>query len=246
VEADVLKDTLFKTLKVKKGSFVFDGKTAAVFDDMLARSVPFYFEIQRMIAELAVSFARNKSDIYDIGCSTGVTLLNLASRLPEQTRLIGIDLSREMLKKAEAKLKRKNVLGRCVLRNVDLTRDLEIKNASVAIMNLTLQFVNPSRRHLVVKKIYNGLNRGGCLILVEKIKSNEPEFERRFVEFYYDFKMRNHYSRLEISKKREALENVLIPYTHDANIMLLKKSGFKKVDSFFKWYNFCGMIAVKE
>ena len=242
----MLKDTLFKTLKVEKGSFAFDEKTAAVFDDMLARSVPFYSEIQRMIAELAVSFARNNSDIYDIGCSTGVTLLNLAGRVPKQTRLIGIDFSREMLKKAKAKLKKNGVLERCLLRNVDLNRDLEIKNASVAIMNLTLQFVSPSKRPLVVKKIYNGLNRGGCLILVEKIKSNVPELERRFVEFYYDLKMRNHYSRLEISKKREALENVLIPYTHDANIKLLKKSGFKLIDGFFRWYNFSGIIAVKK
>jgi tRNA (cmo5U34)-methyltransferase len=245
-EADVPKDTLFKTTKKIKGAFVFDERTARVFDDMLSRSVPFYVEIQRMIAELALSFVCNKSDIYDIGCSTGITLLNLAKRAPKQTRLIGIDLSGEMLKKAKARLRKKGVLKRCVLKNADLNQDLEIKNASVAIMNLTLQFVKPAKRYFVLKKIYNGLNKGGCLILVEKIKSNETKFEDRFVEFYYDLKMRNHYSKLEIYKKREALENVLIPYTYDANLQLLKKSGFKLMDSFFRWYNFCGMIAVKE
>jgi len=241
------KDTLFKTTEKVKGSFTFGEKTAHVFDDMLARSVPFYSEIQRMIVELALSFICNKSNVYDIGCSTGTTLLNLRKHIHKKgIKIIGIDFSEAMLEKAREKLRKNGILNRCVLINSDLNRDLEIKNASVVIMNLTLQFVKPAKRYSVVSKIHNGLRKGGCLIFVEKILSNDTKLDHKFVEFYYDFKMRNNYSKLEISKKREALENALISYTFDANMKLLKKSGFRLIDCFFKWYNFCGIIAIKK
>ncbi|MBI5873711.1 MAG: carboxy-S-adenosyl-L-methionine synthase CmoA [Candidatus Omnitrophica bacterium] len=241
------KDTLFKAVKTKKGSFVFDEKTANVFDDMLIRSVPFYSEIQRMIVELTKSFVRNNSNVYDIGCSTGTTLMNLAKNIDKKgIKLIGVDLSNAMLRKARRKLERSGVSDRCVLINADVSQDFEVKDASVVIMNLTLQFIGPEKRYLAVSRIFSGLRRGGCFILVEKILSNDAKFDEEFIEFYHAFKMRNNYIRLEISRKREALENVLIPYKYDENIRLLEKSGFESVDSFFKWYNFCGMIAIKE
>lgn len=241
------KDVLFKTMKKAKGSFTFDEKTANVFDDMLSRSVPFYSEIQRMITELTKSFIRRKSNVYDIGCSTGTTLINLAKTIDKkEIKLIGVDFSEAMLRKARGKLKKNNVLNRCVLINADLNLDFEIKNASVVIMNLTLQFIKPAKRYSVVSKIFNGLRRGGCLIFVEKILSNDVTFNRKFVKFYDDFKKRNNYSNPEILKKKAALENVLIPYGYDENVRLLKKIGFKPVDSFFRWYNFCGIIAVKK
>jgi len=246
-EDNVAKDTLFKTMRKTKGSFTFDKKTASVFDDMLSRSVPFYSEIQRMIVELTKSFICNNSNVYDIGCSTGTTLLNLAKSIDKKgIRLIGIDSSEPMLERARKKLKKNDVLNRCILIGADLNQDFEVRNASVVIMNLTLQFINPMKRDSVVSKIFHGLKKGGCLIFVEKILSNDTKFNRKFVEFYHDFKMRNNYSKLEISRKREALENVLVPYRYDENIKLLKKNGFKSVDSFFRWYNFCGIVAVKK
>jgi len=241
------KDTLFKTMKNPNGEFVFDEKTTSVFDDMLTRCVPFYSEIQRMIVEIAKYFICNKSNVYDIGCSTGTTLINLAKNInKKEIQLIGIDSSGAMLERAGKNLKKNGVLNQCILINADLNQDFELKNASVVIMSLTLQFINPRKRDLVVSKIFNGLRRNGCLIFVEKILSNDTEINRKFVEFYHDFKMRNNYSKLEISRKREALENVLIPYKYDENVRLLKKSGFKSVEGFFRWYNFCGILAVKK
>jgi tRNA (cmo5U34)-methyltransferase len=127
----------------------------------------------------------------------------------------------------------------------DLNRGVGIRNASVVILNLTLQFVRPLYRTALVKSIYDGLNESGCLILVEKILGNDSFFNRTFIKFYYDMKRRNGYSETEIAKKREALENVLIPYRVDENIELLYAGGFSHVDMFFKWYNFCGFLAVK-
>ena len=112
-------------------------------------------------------------------------------------------------------------------------------------MLLTLQFVRPLYRERVMQRIYNGLNEQGCLILVEKLTSGDTLFNRLFISNYYDFKRRNGYSETEITQKREALENVLIPYRLEENVELLKSSGFRSIECFFRWYNWCGIVAVK-
>jgi len=110
---------------------------------------------------------------------------------------------------------------------------------------LTLQFVRPLYRDALLASIYQGMNENGCLILVEKVLGESSTLNRLYIKYYYDFKRQNGYSDLEISQKREALENVLIPYKLLENRELLLRTGFRSVDVFFKWYNFCGIIAVK-
>ncbi len=110
---------------------------------------------------------------------------------------------------------------------------------------LTLQFVRPLHRDRLIAEIFKGLNDNGCLILVEKVLGENSLFNRLFIKYYYDLKRRNGYSETEITQKREALENVLIPYQLQENRELLLRSGFRYVDVFFKWYNFCGIVAVK-
>jgi len=119
------------------------------------------------------------------------------------------------------------------------------QNASVVILTLTLQFVRPLHRERILRTIADGLNPQGCLILVEKLTENDTTFNRLFIKYYYDYKRRKGYSELEITQKREALENVLVPYKLLENRELLLRTGFRYVDTFFKWYNFCGMVAVK-
>jgi len=240
-------DKLFKTNKNMSGQFQFDKKTANVFDDMLHRSVPFYAETQKMIVELAKTFVQNKSNVYDLGCSTGNTLSGLAKSIKSKNiKFIGMDYSDAMLKKARAGLKKNKLLKRCSLVKSDLNKSFEIKNASVIIMNLTLQFVRPVYRDTVISKIHKGLKKDGCFILIEKILSPSPVLNKAFIKLYYDYKKRMGYSKLEISKKREALENVLVPYRYNENIELLKRNGFKTIDEFFRWYNFSGIIAIKD
>lgn len=242
----MIKDVIFKTQKIAKGSFAFDDKIANVFDNTLLRSIPFYSEIQRMIVEISKSFYRNKSNIYDIGCSTGTTLVNLAKNIKgENARFIGIDFSDAMLKKARRKIRRYDEAKRCIVINTDVSRNLKIENASVVIMNLTLQFIKPENRKSVVTNIFNGLRKRGCFILIEKIVLSDIDLNKRFTGFYYDFKKRNNYSNTEIVRKSVALENVLIPYRYSENIKLLNDCGFKLKVSFFRWYNFCGIIAIK-
>jgi tRNA (cmo5U34)-methyltransferase len=127
----------------------------------------------------------------------------------------------------------------------DLNDALSVEDASVVVLNITLQFVRPLFRDRLVRSIFDGLNENGCLIIVEKVLGNDSLFNRLFIKLYYDMKRRNDYSDTEIAQKREALENVLIPYRIDENFELLKRAGFGSVDTFYKWYNFAGLIAVK-
>ncbi|MBE7446959.1 MAG: carboxy-S-adenosyl-L-methionine synthase CmoA [Planctomycetia bacterium] len=239
------KDEIFKGNMTTIADFTFGEKVASVFDDMLDRSVPFYQEIQRMIVEMAADFAVEGTNIYDLGCSTGTTLLNLSQNITSKVKFIGIDYSQNMLARCKQKLDAYHFSREHELICTDLNQGVNIENASVVVMLLTLQFIRPLKRDTLIGSILRGLNENGCLILVEKVLGEDSVFNRLFIKYYYDFKKRNGYSELEIAQKREALENVLIPYKLLENRELLIKEGFRYCDVFFKWYNFCGMVAVK-
>jgi tRNA (cmo5U34)-methyltransferase len=242
----VPKDEVFKEEINKVSDFKFGAKVASVFDDMVNRSVPYYGEIQRMTAELAADHVKTGTDVYDLGCSTGTTMIGMNSLIPENIRFIGIDDSVEMLEKCDSKLKEAGFKRPYDLRVADLNQGVQISNASVVVLCLTLQFVRPIAREKLLRGIIDGLVPGGVLIVSEKILAEESNFNRDFIKYYYNYKRRNHYSELEISQKREALENVLIPYKLNENIIMLREAGFAHCEVFFKWYNFSGIIAVKK
>lgn len=225
--------------------FNFGKDTASVFDDMLNRSVPLYHELQRMIGEIAKEFAQDKTNVYDLGCSTGITMCTLLKNIDKKVKFVGIDYSMHMLDKCREKLAINNSSNCPLLICADLNQEINITNASVVVLNLTLQFLNPLYRDKLIKSVYEGLVGGGCLIFVEKVLGNGRLFNEMFIKFYYDMKKRRGYSKLEIAKKREALDNILIPFSLDKNKQLLVRNGFVSSDIFFKWYNFCGLIAVK-
>lgn len=242
------KDRIFAEKTQAVSDFNFGEKTAEVFEDMLDRSIPLYRELQRMLGEIAVEFAVSGTNVYDLGCSNGITLDTLDDAIRgagKSVQLVGIDYSQAMLDKAAQRFASRgaDAQPKFVLR--DLNEGCSIENASVVLLNLTLQFVRPLFRDRLVRSICEGLNENGCLILVEKVLGNDSLFNRTFIKFYYDMKRRNHYSDMEIAQKREALENVLIPYRIDENFELLKRNGFGSVDVFYKWYNFAGLIGVK-
>ncbi|MES1214251.1 MAG: carboxy-S-adenosyl-L-methionine synthase CmoA [Bacteroidota bacterium] len=240
------KDEVFKDEIEKASDFKFSANVANVFDDMVNRSVPYYGEIQRMMAELTADHAKEGADVYDLGCSTGTTMIGMNTMVKQDIRFVGIDDSKEMLDKCKSKLLEIGFSRNYELRCADLNEGIKINNASVVVLCLTLQFVRPIYRERLLKDIYAGINPGGALILVEKILAEESNFNRDFIKYYYNYKRRNHYSEMEISQKREALENVLIPYKLSENISLLRDTGFTHCEVFFKWYNFAGLIATKK
>jgi len=245
VKPPVGSDKIFADPVPRPSDFVFDARTANVFDDMVDRSVPFYAEIQRMIGELAADFAVPGSALYDLGCSTGTTLDLLHPLVGSDVRFVGIDNSPQMLDKAQQKLAPWSSQRSLELRQADLHNLEGIADASVAILMLTLQFVRPLHRERLMRSICEGTRDQGCLILVEKLTHGDTLFNRLFIGYYHEMKRRHGYSEMEIAQKREALENVLIPYRLEENRDLLLSVGYTKVETFFRWYNFCGVIAVK-
>lgn len=241
-----LRDEVFNSEIQKPSDFRFEAKVVRVFDDMVNRSVPFYEEIQRMTAELAASHAQPGTLVYDLGCSTGNTLINMDACVEESIGFVGIDDSPEMLARCREKLELTGAKRPYDLQLADLSTPIALKNASVVVLCLTLQFVRPLYREKLLRRIAENLVPGGVLILVEKILAEEASFNRDFIDYYYDMKRRHQYSEMEIAQKREALENVLIPYKLSENLLLLKEAGFGHSEIFFKWYNFAGIIAQKK
>ncbi|MEQ8667399.1 MAG: carboxy-S-adenosyl-L-methionine synthase CmoA [Rhodospirillales bacterium] len=244
--SDSTREDKFFADDMKVEDFVFDKKVATVFDDMVSRSVPLYADSQRMELQLATEFVQPGSNVYDIGCSTGTLLSAFSELMGEQdANLIGIDNSAPMLDEARKKIEERGQQDRISFVQADAEKDMGMENASVVFMNYTLQFVRPLYRESVVKQIYNSLNDHGCFLFIEKVLGNDSLFNRLYIELYYEYKRTVGYSDKEIRQKREALENVLIPYRLDENIELLERCGFGSIDVFYKWYNWAGFIAVK-
>jgi len=246
------KDRVFRKKAKNEQDFSFNKTVTSVFDDMLKRSVPFYEESQRLITELAAHFVQSDSCIYDLGCSNGNTCFSIVKQITDPSvKIIGIDNSEEMINAAKMRYKEWNNKDdknkpKLLFRAEDITNKLDITNASVVILCLTLQFIRPHNRLSIVNHIYKNLSKGGALILYEKNVIDSPKLNRLFIKLYYDFKERNGYTKTEVHEKRVALENVLIPYTKEENRVLLEEAGFKNIETFFQWYNFSGVIAIKD
>ena len=175
------KDEVFKEAKSGAEDFKFGPKVAQVFDDMVSRSVPFYGEIQRMTSEIAADFATPNSIIYDLGCATGTTLIGLNSTIDESIKFVGIDESKEMLKKCQENLEIAGFTRPFDLRAENLNHHIDLENASVVVLCLTLQFIRPLYRERLIQDIYDQMNDSGCLILVEKVLGEDSLFNRLFI-----------------------------------------------------------------
>ena len=243
------QDRVFLQTTARSSDLKFDAEVAEVFDDMLVRSVPFYLEQQQMISEIGKKFWIQDTNIYDLGCSTATTLINFCREIDESAGLIGYDNSIPMLERAKLKVKEAGFEKRLELRFGDLNDEpwkLSLEDASVVTMCWTMQFVRPLRRDNLIRWIYSSLVENGALLVTDKILTNSTHMNRFFIDFYYDFKRRKNYSEEEILRKREALENVLIPYRIDENLEMFRRNGFGIVETFFQWYNFVGFLCVKK
>jgi tRNA (cmo5U34)-methyltransferase len=237
-----MRDELF-TEELKK-QFEFDERVAGVFDDMLSRSIPYYALALELSADFALAnLPKEGGWVYDLGCSTGSLLLEIERRAgAKNPRLIGIDNSEAMLSRARAK-----ALGygsRVEFVQGDIL-DFEYQKSEVILCHYTLQFIRPIHRAYLVQKLYDSLKPQGILIFSEKVVSEDRVLDYQMIERYYAYKREQGYSEVEIVKKREALENVLIPYTAKENEKMLLEAGFAHVETLFRWVNFATFIAKK-
>ncbi|NOX16550.1 MAG: carboxy-S-adenosyl-L-methionine synthase CmoA [Epsilonproteobacteria bacterium] len=222
--------------------FEFDARVASVFDDMLDRSIPFYSEVITLICDIANSYTKDEGVVVDLGCSTANTLLALRSKVDKKLTLLGFDNSSAMLCQAQKKI---DAYGADIkLENADIL-ELNIPKSDVIIANYMLQFVRPMQRVQLIKKIYNSLKEGGIFILSEKIIFEDKKLNKNMIDIYYNFKKSQGYSEFEISQKREALENVLVPYSEDENKKMVLSAKFKSIETIFKWGNFVTFLAKK-
>lgn len=242
-------DRLYSSGEVTE-DFSFNDKVAEVFDDMLDRSVPYYSTVIKTTATMIRRLAKPESVIYDLGCSTGSTLLELSRLLPDmKLRFIGLDNAPAMLDKARRKAEMFGKSTVIEFHQQDITAP-ELTSAfagtDIILCNYTMQFIRPMLRQDFINRLADALPAGGLLFLSEKIISKHSRLNRTFIDLYHDFKRDQGYSELEISAKREALENILIPFTPEENIKLLKESGFQEVEMFFRWINFASFVALKK
>ena len=235
-----MNDKVF-TKPIEK-QFEFNEEVAVVFDDMLERSVPFYKESQRITEFFALKWLKDGGVIYDLGCSTATLLISIFKKAPLHVELVGLDNSEAMLNQARKKCDAYGAKLEVV--NADIL-EYDYKEATVFVSNYTLQFIRPLVREKLIKKIAASLKKDGIFIFSEKVISHHTKLNKDLIECYYDFKKEQGYSEFEIGQKREALENVLVPYSEEENIKMAKNCGFSHCEVVFRWANFATFIAIK-
>lgn len=235
-----MHDKIFTQPIEKK--FEFDEAVASVFDDMLSRSVPFYDEVRRLVISVILAEERAGKRIVDLGSSTAKFLLELSSKMETPMELIGIDNSPAMLERARQKAQAFG--AEIALQEGDILM-YDYQGSDVVVSNYTLQFLRPMQRLELVQRIFDGLSAGGQFLFSEKVVFHDKHLDKQIIDIYYDFKRTRGYSDFEIAQKREALENVLIPFTIDENIKMCKDAGFMDVSTIFQWGNFVTFVAKK-
>jgi tRNA (cmo5U34)-methyltransferase len=239
------KDSIYANPLGKITEFTFDETVAQVFPDMIARSVPGYRTIIEAIGLLSKEYAQANSNCYDLGCSLGAASLCMSAHIEaDNCRIIAIDNSEPMICAFSQTLSSLTLPVPIDLICADIL-DVVIENASVVVLNFTLQFVPVAYRTLLLRRIYDGLNPGGLLILSEKLHFTDPQQNALQIKMHHVFKMANGYSAIEISQKRSALENVLIPETFAHHQDRLLNVGFTSAEIWFQYFNFASMIALK-
>ncbi|MFV0439436.1 MAG: carboxy-S-adenosyl-L-methionine synthase CmoA [Desulfopila sp.] len=239
------RDELF-TIDTVEEDFDFNERVVEVFDDMLYRSVPCYNEVIGGAARLLESYLHSTDTVYDLGCSTGTTLLEMSRLLADKgLRFVGIDSSGPMLEKARLKAELYRKQDTLRFDQGDITTMRFAPESGAFILNYTLQFIRPLQRESFLRRLYSALRPGGIVLLSEKVISHDRRLNRKFIDIYHQFKRARGYSELEIAKKREALENVLVPFSITENQAMLRQVGFTPVETYLQWFNFASFVAVK-
>jgi len=240
------KDNLYSQYRERVADFVFDDAVAAVFDDMIRRSVPGYATVIGMTKVFAEHYAQPNSVCYDLGCSLGASTLAMRKGIIHSgCGIVAVDNSAAMVKQCSevVAMDKSDVPVEVVCADI---RDVAIENASVVVMNFTLQFLAPDQRDTMIQKIYDGLRPGGVLLLSEKISFDDTDKDAFETDMHHEFKKFMGYSDLEVAQKRKSLENVLLPDTLDIHRKRLKQAGFSKTFLWFQCFNFMSLAAFKN
>ena len=247
IEFDKLnKDQLFLTDDIQQGSFSFNKDVVSVFDDMITRSVPFFSDIQQMIVNYFDLFSQSNSAIYDFGCSTGLTLFKLMETAKQDCTFFALDNSLDMLTVLKERQRTLDFENNLIIQNVDLNVFKNFERSSFGVFNLVLQFLDYESRLSLLSSFYKSLLSGAAIVVVEKVVFSDEKYNQYVIDQFRAFKQSKGYSRKEILMKEKSLDGVLKPLTVGNNIKNLREAGFDMIETFFQWYNFIGILAVKR
>jgi len=236
------EDKIYIDEKLGDEPFRFDDSVANVFPDMLRRSIPGYAASIEAIGSLAARYVRPGTNCYDLGCSLGAATLAMHQGIrADDCRIMAVDSSEAMIQKCKTVVAGANNIE---VRLADI-RDIAIENASMVVMNYTLQFLDLGARATMIRRIHDGLIKGGLFLLSEKVVDEDPHMEELLVDLHHEHKRRNDYSQLEISRKRAALENVLVPESVATHRERLATAGFAHSAVWLRYFNFVSIVAIK-
>ncbi|OUS27713.1 carboxy-S-adenosyl-L-methionine synthase CmoA [Gammaproteobacteria bacterium 45_16_T64] len=245
---DPSKDRLFQEHQTHLVDFAFDEQVVNVFPDMIRRSVPGYETVISMLGVFAGRYVQPNSTVYDLGCSLGAATLALRRHISvADCQVVGVDNSTAMIHQCQQNIEQADQHGAGVPVSLicDDIQNVDIHNGSLVALNFTLQFLDPAERLGMLTNIYNGLLPGGVLVVSEKICFDEQSKQEQFTDLHHDFKRANGYSDLEISQKRQTIENVLVPDTLDEHVERLQQAGFSTIQCWFQCFNFISIYAIK-
>ncbi len=229
-------------IKSTSANWKFTGKTAKNFDNHIKKSVPLYDWSHDISLKLSDFFLNEKTNVYDLGCSTGTFLKNLALRSKEKKNIYyGVDEIKDMCKIAIKKNK-KNKNIKIVNKKIE---QVKFKKSSLITSFYTMQFIHSSKRQNIFNKIYKNLNWGGAFILFEKVRAPDARFQDITMQIYNDYKIEQGFTSEEIISKSMSLKGVMDPFSSSANFGMLKRAGFKDIMTVLKFLNFEGFLAIK-
>ena len=243
------KDEIYAGNENRDAPFRFDESVARVFPDMLRRSIPGYSASLEAIGSLAARYVQADSRCFDLGCSLGAATLAMRQGIRVAgCEITAIDNSPAMIEQCQQVINADSEANpaHCPVRvQLGDIRETQIENASMVVLNYTLQFLDPDARDEMIRRIADGLLPGGLLLLSEKVVDDDPQMEDLLVDLHHEHKRRNDYSALEISRKRAALENVLVPETVAAHRRRLAAAGFAHTGVWLRYFNFVSIVAIK-
>ncbi|MCH9813435.1 MAG: methyltransferase domain-containing protein [Epsilonproteobacteria bacterium] len=228
-------------IDAQNANWKFNGAMVDHFEEHVAKSVPLYKEGHELIVNLSDYFIKDDSVCYELGSSAGTLLSQLAHRHDfRDTRFIGIELEKDMVKKANQLYKNHNLSFICEDINT-----LNYESSDLIISYYTVQFIHPKLRQELINIIYNSLNWGGAFIMYEKVRANDARFQDIITNLYHEYKMEQGYSAQEIMSKAKSLKGVLEPFSTQGNLDMLQRAGFEDVITIQKYMNFEGFLAIK-
>jgi tRNA (cmo5U34)-methyltransferase len=238
-------DLIYSNPQSQVKDFTFDAQVVEVFPDMISRSVPGYNTIIDTIGRLSQRFVQKNSLVYDLGCSLGAASLAMRKGINDkQCKIIAVDNSSAMVERCKMHINA--FKGETPVEVLEANiQDVKIENASMVVLNFTLQFVDKSERQTLINNIASGINTGGILVISEKISHGDSIIDEHLINLHHDFKRTNGYSELEVAQKRTALENVMRTDSIEQHIERLKSAGFSHVSPWFQCFNFISFIAIK-